>query len=59
MWVMIPGSSRKGGERETGKRRGNMGASMSSDYCEHLGPNLAGTAGISHREILRVVPFVH
>ena len=25
MWVMIPGSSRKGGERETGKRRGQYG----------------------------------
>ena len=47
MWVMIPGSSRKGGERETGKRRGQYG------------PNLAGTSGISYREILRVVPFVH
>ena len=25
MWVMISGSSRKGGETETGKRRGRYG----------------------------------
>ena len=42
MWVMISGSSRKEGRRRLVREGADMGASMSSDYCEHLGPNLAG-----------------